>query len=674
MKSTTADRSYRPDIDGIRSIAILSVVLYHAGLPAISGGFTGVDIFFVISGYLIGGHIFAEARTGSFSFQRFYQRRAKRILPAFYVVLLFTTLVALVLLSPGEATVFGRYAFSATLSGSNIFFWHYLDYFDHRSALHPLLMTWSLGVEEQFYAVIPLLMVLLARIRRSLMLPAILAACALSFALAWWELGSHPLNVFYLLPERAWELGIGVALAVKELTRKSVSAPAWLANLLSLVGTTMVFAPMFLLNGGSAFPGPSALPSVLGTALIIATPSSWISQKLLSLPPLVFIGRVSYSWYLWHWPMLSYLRICGGGELPATAGWLAIAASLGAATLSYHVVEQPFRNSKRAPGPLLLRYALVSLLILAVCAGLWLSNGLPRRLPQLAEVDREARASTHDPCLAGHDKMNLGAPCYEAAGSRPAVALWGDSHSAALAPALRELAQAQGYDFFQLGHAGCLPLTGAANYTADNPPGAAECMRFNGRALSVIENDPRIRFVVLAGRWTDGVLAPEKVHWLVSDLGHPEAVPSEAASRALFEQSLATSLQGLISARKQVLLIGDVPNFDFDPMMRFRSARIPARRALAAWMGEPSANDPGRATAGNLEMAAQARSQVKLALQGFGDVQLFDPTAELCDTSNQCAYREGEHPYYFDSQHLTREGARRALRGFRFPAHNRAGE
>ncbi|HEY1255042.1 MAG TPA: acyltransferase, partial [Terracidiphilus sp.] len=182
--SGTPQRGYRPDIDGLRAVAILSVVLYHAGVPVTSGGFTGVDIFFVISGFLIGGHINSELHSGSFSFLRFYQRRAKRILPAFYAVLAFTILAGLFLLSPHEFHFFAASAFAATLSLSNLFFLRYLEgYFRVRSDFHPMLMTWSLGVEEQFYAVIPLLMLLLARIRRNLIIPVIMVVCLLSFLL-----------------------------------------------------------------------------------------------------------------------------------------------------------------------------------------------------------------------------------------------------------------------------------------------------------------------------------------------------------------------------------------------------------------------------------------------------------------------------------------------------------
>jgi len=334
-----SSRVYRPDIDGIRAIAILSVVLYHAGVPQISGGFTGVDIFFVISGYLIGGHIYSDLMTGSFSYLHFYRLRAKRILPAFYAMFAFTIVAALVLLSPFEAWEFSKSAIAATLSSSNIYFWRHTNYFDTQNVFNPLLMTWSLGVEEQFYVVIPVLLGLLARIQRNLILLAVLTLCVLSFLLSWRELGSHPFAVFYLLPTRAWELGVGVALAIAELRRKRSIMPVSLVEWVSLTGLFLMLVPMALLTAASPFPGAAALPSVLGTALIIATPTSWINRRLLSLAPLVFIGKISYSWYLWHWPILSFLRIISGGILPPGVVALAITASLGMAFASYFFIE-----------------------------------------------------------------------------------------------------------------------------------------------------------------------------------------------------------------------------------------------------------------------------------------------------------------------------------------------
>jgi len=266
------ERPYRSDIDGIRSLAILSVVLYHAGVPRLMGGLRGVDIFFVLSGYLIGGHIYSELHTDRFSYLRFYQRRAKRILPAFFAVMIFTLIGVLLLMPPLTAYHYARSAFAATLSLSNFEFWRSSGYFDTDSAANPLLMIWSLSVEEQFYVMIPLLMVLLARVRKSWVLPSILAVCAASFVFAVVELRRAPSMVFYLLPSRAWELGAGVALAVFELNRKSSKSNRKLNNkglggkreklsghvaeAVSAVGLAAMLLPMVLIPR-TPFPGAS---------------------------------------------------------------------------------------------------------------------------------------------------------------------------------------------------------------------------------------------------------------------------------------------------------------------------------------------------------------------------------------------------------------------------------
>jgi peptidoglycan/LPS O-acetylase OafA/YrhL len=666
---SSSDRSYRPDIDGIRAIAILSVLCYHCGVPRITGGFTGVDIFFAISGYLIGGHIFSELRAGKFSFLRFYQRRAKRILPAFYFVLLFTVVISLFLLSPTEASDFGRSAFAAALSGSNLIFWHFSGYFAAKSALNPLLMTWSLGVEEQFYAVIPLIMVLLARIRRSLVLPAILTVCAMSFLLAVFELDSRPALVFYMLPTRAWELGVGVALAVVELNRKRTTISSPTGQLLSLAGVGLMFAPMFLLDARSPFPGLAALPSIIGTALIIAVPGSWVNRRMLSLPPLVFIGKISYSLYLWHWPILAYLHIASGGSVPTPATVLAIGASFAAAVISYYFVEQPFRRSTRAPGPLLLRYGVVSLIILAVSATVWLTNGFPNRFPMLAQLDRTASSALrNDSCLATHDKLSLSPPCYSTSDARPLVAVWGDSHSAALTPGLRSIADSQGYGLVQFGHINCLPLIGAANYQPKFPPGAKQCMHFNREVLELLQSDRRIKVVILAGEWTDSFEQGAMDSWLIADPESGHEPLSQDAASAVFRRSLTASIQGLQTTGKQVIVMEDVPTFSFDPVLKVRTIQIYARHELALWMGAEGISDPGFAPINKADSIAVANAQLKMALEGVQGVDLIDLRPGLCRINNECAYRDGDRILYSDPDHLTADGAQYALRNFRLPS------
>jgi peptidoglycan/LPS O-acetylase OafA/YrhL len=699
--STTPNRSYRPDIDGLRALAILSVVLFHAGLRWLPGGFTGVDIFFVISGYLIGGHIFSEVRAGSFSYLRFYQRRVRRILPAFYAVLLFTIVAALLLLSPLEARQFGRSAFAATLSVSNILFWHGAKYFDTKSEFIPLLMTWSLGVEEQFYAVVPLLMVMLARLRRSLILPAIFTVCALSFLLAQHELTSKSeaafQAAFYLLPARAWELGVGLALAIAELRPNQKALPVFVCQPLGPIGLLLMLGPVVLLTAHSPFPGAAALPSVLGTVMLIAVPASWINRRLLFLPPLVFVGRVSYSWYLWHWPLLAFVHIVNGNKLPPAVPLFTVAAAFPLAVASYLFVEQPFRRSTRPPAPLLLRYACVSVAMLAVCAAIWLSRGLPQRYPVLAQMEAANPSLASDPCLVedDEDRPNLSSSCYGAAnlGSNPgpSVALWGDSHAAALAPGLRVLAIAQGYGFVQFTKTSCLPLTGVLRYIPRIPAQASRCLNFNRKVLDLIQADRQIRIVVLTGAWSGCLERTWESGWLIADTSrrprYPSQIPSLPALQTLFIQSLSEQVQTLRAAGKHVIVFEDVPNFSSDPLSRVRAAHIPARSILAMALGtgtqleisnpaapeiDPAMDsriDPGFAP-NNGDASADAITSASLhqAVPTQDGVELIDLKPSFCLDPSHCAYRDGDRLLYFDSGHLTAYGANFALRNFRLPS------
>jgi len=666
-----ADRAYRTDIDGIRSLAILSVVLFHAGAPGLSGGFTGVDVFFVLSGYLIGGHIFGELQAGRFSYLRFYQRRAKRILPAFYVVLAFILAGTLVLLTPLNAYHTARSAFTATLSVSNFEFWQHSGYFSPGSEFNPLLMTWSLGVEEQFYVVIPLLMVLLARVRRGWVLPSILAVCAGSFAYAVAMLPSYPSMVFYLLPSRAWELGVGVALAVIELSLGRYAKKGPLTEAMSAAGLLAVVLPFALLNKTTPFPGAAALPSVLGTALLLAVPQSWINRRLLSLPPLVFIGRISYSWYLWHWPMLAFLRVMYGKPiLPVTVGLGAVALALGAAILSYFVIEQPFRRSKRAPGPLLVRYALVTVVCLAASAVIAKGHGFPGRYPVLSRMETITEERGSDACLVddGVAAPNLAPACYDRSDARPLVALWGDSHSGAIAPGMRAAAERSGYGFVQLGKLACMPLLGAVRYTPELPRETAECIQFNERTLAVLRGDPRIRVVVLSGFWANPFrlnAAGGEETWLTPDEAHERQVPTREAERALFTRALAETIRELQTAGKKAVVLGDTPAFTFDPIWKVSTSAVPAERWLVEWLHVPDGGDTGDAAPGYLESDAYADAAIRETLGAIPGAALVELKPSLCVSADRCLYRQGESLFYADDHHLTPDGARYALRDLR---------
>jgi peptidoglycan/LPS O-acetylase OafA/YrhL len=333
---------HRVDIDGLRSLAIVPVVAYHASSRIAPGGFVGVDIFFVISGFLITSMIYTEVSQGRFTLWKFYERRIRRIVPALVAVILLFAPVGWYLLLPPDFHEFNRSAAAALLSAANIFFWWTTDYFNRESEAQPLLHTWSLGVEEQFYILFPLLLMALrgrSKVAHRWIFGAI---AAVSLVLSQAALRVEPTFAFYWLPSRAWELMVGSLLAVG-----APPAPASrpVREGLAFAGLIAIAASVLLYNERTPFPGVPAVLPCAGAALLIWTAPGTLTGRLLSLRPLVFIGLISYSLYLWHWPLLVFSRMAFGSSPLLTAG--VVGLSVAAATLSWRYVEAPFRYGFR---------------------------------------------------------------------------------------------------------------------------------------------------------------------------------------------------------------------------------------------------------------------------------------------------------------------------------------
>lgn len=660
-------------MDGLRALAILSVVLYHAGVRKLSGGFTGVDVFFVISGYLIGGHIHAELDAGSFRFSNFYRNRAKRILPALYVVLIAVLAVGVVLLSPRELRNLAMYLFATIASASNIALWRTTGYFAASADQNPLLMTWSLGVEEQFYLVIPVLLLLLARVRQRLLLPFIVGVSVMSFVLACYQVNHTPTSAFYLLGSRAWELGIGVTLAIIEARspRLSGGRTGLTSNLQSWVGLGLIVAPFFLLTAETPFPGMAALPSVIGSALLLSSSGGWVNRRLLTLAPVVFIGRISYSFYLAHWPLLSFLRIVRGSDLPEVWGLGAVAVAFGLAVVSYFWVEIPFRTSKRAAGDLLRRYGAASVVLLLVAGLIFHSKGMPWRYPRAALVDDTVAGSQRDACLveSGTSTPRLAAACTGSSSPGGHVALWGDSHASALAPGLRTLAAQQGYFLEEYAKTTCPPLLGVGRYYRQEPALADECIRFNSAVLERLIEDPQVQVVMLEAYW-DAPFDPVADSGKLATADHKGTeLPMEAESEELLTSSLRATLGALVAAHKRVVVFGDVPVFETDPIWRMRTSAIPIRRKLAeAMIGNASRIDSGVDRAFD-QTPPQRAAQILLqdTASSFAGVEYWDLRKNLCGINGDCSYRRNDVTLYVDTNHFSPEGARLALQGWPLP-------
>ena len=336
---------YRSEIDGLRALAVVPVVLFHAGFKPFSGGFVGVDIFFVISGYLITSIILSEIRQGNFSLLNFYEKRARRILPVLFVVQFFCFLYAWCLLLPSEMASFSKSLIAVSTFMSNLFFWSERGYFGTTTELKPLIHTWSLGIEEQYYLLFPLILIFLSK-KKNLLYPILITVGAISLLLCGWLTRVHADSAFYLLPTRFWELLVGSLVAIQFTNNANTSARSTLlATLLESIGFLFIIFPIFYFDERTPFPGYAALIPTMGAALVIRySTSSTFFGTILSKRPMVVLGLISYSIYLWHQAMFALLRHLYEGEPSSWSFFFACIVVIGVSFLSWKYIEQPFRD------------------------------------------------------------------------------------------------------------------------------------------------------------------------------------------------------------------------------------------------------------------------------------------------------------------------------------------
>lgn len=499
---------YRPEIDGLRAIAVGVVLLFHLDLIGMGAGFIGVDIFFVISGFLITSILMQDLGRGRFSLLQFYRKRALRILPPLLLMLVVVLGMAALLLLPGELRAVAQAARATLAFGSNIYFWSSFDYFTPDAKENALLHTWSLGVEEQFYLVVPLLLWALHRWFRPGLIPVMAATVALSFGLGLWMTQTMPKAAFYLLPARYWELGGGAMLA---LITPHLRLAAGVRQGLGLAGLCLIGAGLVFVRPDEAFPGLKALWPVLGALAVIAAGGQTVSGALLAARPMVFLGRISYSLYLWHWPLIVFWKMQVGPVLsgPAQLGLGLAAVALG--SLSTFFFEAPFRNlPRRIRDSRVLAGA--GMALVAVAALAFFLQGLPERLhrypPEVLALERYEdfhkdpdfiawnrrhrcflSADTSGGFAAYRKDLCLGHPA-----GKPVVLMLGDSLSAHLWHAVQDaLPEAR---VLQADASGCRPFP--------ETPAYAVC----GALLRFIYDDwlpaNRPDVVVLSARWQAG--------------------------------------------------------------------------------------------------------------------------------------------------------------------------
>lgn len=610
---------YRRDIDGLRAVAVLPVLLFHFGVTTFAGGFTGVDVFFVISGYVIALSLEDDLDKGRFGIGRFYYKRARRILPALTATMIATTIAAAILLLPSDLMDYAKSVIAVNLFASNIYFWKASGYFAADAQLRPLLHTWSLSVEEQYYLFMPILIWAIHRYAKSRWLTFLTPLMLGSFALSVFSTTVAPTANFFLLPTRAWELLIGATLALRA---PPVPRRDWAAELVAFAGAALILIGILTLSEQSAFPGLNALYPCVGAGLLIYVgrrETLPLVNRLLATRPFVWIGLISYSLYLVHWPIAALARYATlrGPTPPEIVAMLASALVL--AWASWRFVEQPFRQPRPGwtQGRVLAGAAAVLVAGIGVGAVGLAAQGFPQRHPGFAER-----------VIAGNDQWKTGscfndgnqplstwslAACTRTGAGKARVMLWGDSFAAQYIPGLIAEQGALGATIVQYTYAGCPPVL---TYVSFARP---DCRRFNARAIDIIRQG-RIDTVVLSARWTD------------------------QASRGFGH--LRSTIDALNALGVRVYVLGQSPEFSSDVQkVDYISGNY--RRPVGRWQ---LSFDP----AINAQLAAVAH-----------DVRFIDPLPALCQ-DRICDYRRGDTFYYADFGHFSAAGSRRAVAAY-FP-------
>lgn len=477
MRAPVAAR-YRPEIDGLRALAIAPVVVHHAHPAWLPGGYAGVDLFFVISGYLITGIIASELAEGRFGLWRFWERRLRRIVPALAVMLMVSSIAAWAILTPLDFRQFAKALVAAALFASNLQFARGTDYFYSAEGDRPLLHTWTLGVEEQFYILFPLLLLGLWRWRPQMVLPAIAALGLASFALALWLAPRWPLGAFYLLPTRMWELMLGAAFAL-------APAPERPRDGLALAGLGLIALGLALIGPGTAAPGPLFLLPTIGAALVLRfAQAGGLAARLLGWRPLVGLGLVSYGTYLWHQPVLAFLQYVHFGPLGPGLLLAGIAASVGLGALSHIFIEQPVRQRQRLARPALLVMACAAGIVMPLGAGLAAYFGmLPARSTALAQRLEGLRPADADAEMVVPEHGAL------------AFVLYGDSHAGHYFGAARaRFGRGALVSAF-----GCLSAGGLSSRAPGDPKEPA--CRALPDALETVVRTRQVRLVIWGQRW-----------------------------------------------------------------------------------------------------------------------------------------------------------------------------
>lgn len=626
----------------------MSVLFFHADIELFSGGYVGVDIFFVISGYLITSIILKEVREERFSISSFYERRFRRILPALVFVVFSSVLVGYFILGAEKLVDLSESIIANAFFSSNMYFYYETGYFDGPAELKPLLHTWSLAVEEQFYILLPFLIIFLYKYNNGKFATWFIVLATLSFIANLVGLSVNPSATFYFLPTRAWELLIGSILALNLL--KPINH-LFISNLIAFFGIILLLVSIFLLSRATPFPGAAALLPTLGAALIIyagSTGETHIS-RLLSNNFLVFIGLISYSLYLWHWPVIVYAKYITVVELDASQKITMLAAITLLSILSWRYVESPFRKKYLLKAKKSIFKASFSFLIIIVLIGSIFINldGLPQRYESVVSAEKLENDTEWKFWLGcGNVKQRLddglGLCKVGDLDMSPSFFFWGDSHASALSSAVDKSAVENNIAGETASLVACPPLIGV------DGPRNNSCNQFNSIVLDYLNEKKQINTVFLSARWTyyanGGVTkknnTPKQLLFDVKNRNIND-------NKVLLEIGLKEMILALINAGKKVVVVKNVPEIGYD---------VPSTN-MVAYLTDRDTNKLIGLTPIDHQEYSRNFEKILARIPSNTAIATIDPAEILC-SSGYCQVVKEHIPLYRDDNHLSTYGSK----------------
>lgn len=641
---------YRPEIDGLRALAVLSVLGFH--IFGIRGGFVGVDIFFVISGYLITNIILAELKLGSFSFLQFYDRRVRRIFPALIVVLLSTLAIGGLTLLAHEFKLLGKHIVAGATFSSNIVLWLEAGYFDRASDLKPLLHLWSLGVEEQFYIFWPLLMAI-AFWRRWTIGCFIFIWLAISFICNLYLSSDNVIYAFYWLPTRMWELLVGAFLAhAMGAGADSSYINKWRGHfifrqLIPFLGISLIAIALIYIESRRSYPSYWALIPVMGSAFVLlGDKESWVNKYIFSNSWMRKIGLISYPLYLWHWPLISFAKIMNNGNLEREHKAVCFILSFIFAYLTYHFVEKKFRYVSTAKNALHLIYTLFIVGLIGL--GVYFLDGIGARYPHQERtyalsksIDQDISESNWNSQCSQHFKaLNHSGVCRIADSAQPpTILIVGDSHAISFYPGLAYQYKLKGENLQLIARGACVPLLGIETHRDGLPDICADIM---SEIYAYAASQKTIRTVIVAFR------GPWYLHGGGSTYTKKDLNPI-FLNGISFEQAMVKTYDSLIKADKNMILFLDNPELTFQPQecLDIRPLKLSAGGVReSCFVEEVSAQT----------IAQVYREKIKNIQHELPKLKIFDTFKYFCE-SGKCAAVKNEKLLYEDDNHLSVNGS-----------------